>query len=124
MKKQDELKAETILDIANNLSEKDKKLIVKAFEFSKKAHAGEFRFTGEPYFVHTFETAKNIAEFGMDAECIASGFLHDSIEDGHTDEKHLQLALEELKFFANKVKVLGIYKRNPYRDKMKVFNNK
>ncbi|RLA80321.1 MAG: prephenate dehydratase, partial [Epsilonproteobacteria bacterium] len=39
--------------------------------------------------------------------------------DGHTDEKRLQLALDELRFFANEVKVLGVYKRNPYRDKMK-----
>ena len=111
MKKQDELKAETILDIANNLSEKDKKLIVKAFEFSKKAHAGEFRFTGEPYFVHTFETAKNIAEFGMDAECIASGFLHDSIEDGHTDEKALQAEFgNEIAFLVESVSKLGTLK--------------
>lgn len=42
--------------------------------------------------------------------------------DGHTDEKNLQLALEELRFFANEVKILGVYKRNPYRDKMKTFN--
>lgn len=42
--------------------------------------------------------------------------------DGHTNEKNLQLALEELKFFANEVKILGVYKRNSYRDKMKTFN--
>ncbi|MEA3290191.1 MAG: prephenate dehydratase, partial [Campylobacterota bacterium] len=39
--------------------------------------------------------------------------------DAHTDEKHLQLALNELRFFANEVKILGVYKRNSYRDKMK-----
>lgn len=39
--------------------------------------------------------------------------------DGHIDQKSLILALEELKFFAYEVKVLGVYKRNPYRDKMR-----
>lgn len=42
--------------------------------------------------------------------------------DGHTSEKKLQLALEELKFFAKNMKQLGIYKRNSYRDIMKTFN--
>ena len=39
--------------------------------------------------------------------------------DAHIDEKKLQLALEELNFFADEVKLLGVYKRNSYRDKMK-----
>jgi prephenate dehydratase len=38
---------------------------------------------------------------------------------GHIDEKNLQFALDELSFFANEIKVLGVYKRNSYRDKMK-----
>lgn len=42
--------------------------------------------------------------------------------DGHISERKLQLALEELKFFAKDMKQLGIYKRNPYRDVMKTFN--
>ncbi len=42
--------------------------------------------------------------------------------DGHISEKKLQLALEELKFFAKDMKQLGVYKRNPYRDVMKTFN--
>lgn len=42
--------------------------------------------------------------------------------DGHSSQKELQLALEELKFFAKDVKSLGVYKRNCYRDIMKTFN--
>lgn len=42
--------------------------------------------------------------------------------DGHINEKKLQLALEELKFFAKDMKQLGVYKRNSYRDIMKTFN--
>ena len=42
--------------------------------------------------------------------------------DAHTSEKRLQLALEELKFFAKDVKQLGVYKRDEYRDIMKTFS--
>jgi len=42
--------------------------------------------------------------------------------DGHTDEKRMKFAMEELDFFANEVKFLGVYKRNSYRDIMKTFN--
>lgn len=35
--------------------------------------------------------------------------------EGHPEEKHVQLALEELGFFTNKVRVLGIYHADPAR---------
>ena len=41
--------------------------------------------------------------------------------DGHIKERKLQLALEELRFFAKDVKQLGVYKRDAYRDVMKTF---
>ncbi|WP_207458022.1 prephenate dehydratase [Azospirillum sp. SYSU D00513] len=35
--------------------------------------------------------------------------------EGHPDERSLQLALEELSFFAREVKILGVYPANPFR---------
>ncbi|MAD43236.1 MAG: prephenate dehydratase [Arcobacter sp.] len=43
--------------------------------------------------------------------------------DGHISERRLQLAIEELKFFAKDMKQLGIYKRDSYRDIMETFKN-
>ncbi|MCK5110029.1 MAG: prephenate dehydratase [Arcobacteraceae bacterium] len=60
-----------------------------------------------------------LESYSMTGSMDASQFHVDI--DGHTDEKYLQLALEELRFFANEVKILGVYKRDPYRDKMKTF---
>ncbi|MGA1933555.1 prephenate dehydratase [Arcobacter sp. YIC-464] len=37
---------------------------------------------------------------------------------GHTDEKRLQLALDELRFFVEELKIIGVYERHEYRDKM------
>jgi len=39
--------------------------------------------------------------------------------DGHIEQKNLKLALDELGFFAYEMKVIGVYERNCYRDKMK-----
>ena len=38
--------------------------------------------------------------------------------DGHPDERALKLALEELTFFAEEVKILGVYPANPFRKEM------
>ncbi len=62
-----------------------------------------------------------LESYSMTGSMDASQFHVDI--DGHIDEKRLQLALDELKFFATKVKLLGVYKRNIYRDKMKTFDS-
>ncbi|MDD3342143.1 MAG: prephenate dehydratase [Sulfurospirillaceae bacterium] len=38
--------------------------------------------------------------------------------NGHPDEKALHLALEELRYFAKEIKILGIYEKHPYRSSM------
>ena len=43
--------------------------------------------------------------------------------DGHISQKKLELALEELNFFAKDMKILGVYNRNEYRDTMRTFSN-
>jgi GTP diphosphokinase / guanosine-3',5'-bis(diphosphate) 3'-diphosphatase len=69
---------------------KDIELIMHAYNFALKAHQGQTRFSGEPYFIHVFETAKNLARYGMDAETVAAGFLHDTIEDTEVTDKELE----------------------------------
>lgn len=65
-------------------------LITKAHAFSEHAHEGQKRFTGDPYFVHTYETGRNLAVFGMDAQTIAAGLLHDVLEDAGVTEADLE----------------------------------
>ncbi|MEA4910683.1 MAG: RelA/SpoT family protein [Candidatus Elulimicrobiales bacterium] len=72
------------------LEKEDKILIEKAFEFAKKAHEGHLRKSGEPYFVHCVETAKNIARQNMDVNTIAAGLLHDTLEDVDVSEEILK----------------------------------
>lgn len=71
-------------------SKKDMDLITRAYNFALKAHHGQTRFSGEPYFIHVFETAKNLARYGMDAETIAAGLLHDILEDTNVTDKEFE----------------------------------
>ncbi len=69
---------------------KDVDLIMHAYDFALKAHQGQGRLSGAPYFVHVFETAKNLARYEMNATTIAAGFLHDVLEDTQTSEHELE----------------------------------
>lgn len=80
-----------ILDlIADRINKKEEELIVRAYNFAEKAHTGQKRMSGDPYFFHVFETAKILAELGMDAETIAGGLLHDVLEDTEIKEEMIE----------------------------------
>ena len=85
-----------------------KDLIRKAFEFAEIAHEGHSRKSGEPYFYHLVETAKNLAELGMGARVIAAGLLHDSVEDGMASSESLRVTFgDEITFLVDGVTKLG-----------------
>src|SRR5580700_1781948 len=67
--------------VGQNRPNDDLELIRKAYEFSKKHHAGQTRASGEPYLVHPLEVALVLAEMKLDPVAIAAGLLHDSVED-------------------------------------------
>jgi len=91
--------------------DKGKQVIEKAFVVAKKAHEGQLRASGEPYFNHVFATGMNLAEFGTDATTIAAGLLHDTIEDTDvTEEEILEQFGEEIVFLVNGVTKLGTLK--------------
>jgi GTP pyrophosphokinase len=56
-------------------------LIERAYHFSERMHQGQTRRSGEPYFVHPVEVAKLISDMKLDVPSIATGLLHDTVED-------------------------------------------
>ena len=83
-------------------------LITKAFETAEQAHEGHLRYSGDPHFVHVYETAKTLAELGMGPKTIAAGLLHDSIEDTDLTEEELEKEFgSEVLFLVQGVTKLG-----------------
>ena len=53
----------------------------KAYNFAIKAHSNQKRDSGDPYSVHPIEVANILTELKLDTATIATGLLHDTIED-------------------------------------------
>lgn len=91
-----------------NLTDTDRSLIERAYHFSESAHMGQERHSGEPYFIHVYQTAKNCARFGMNAPVIAAGLLHDVLEDTEvTPEQMTEEFGEEITNLVQGVTKLG-----------------
>ena len=97
-----------LISLMRNSSARDAELVKKAFSFAERAHANHFRNSGEPYFVHLFETAKILSELGAGGAVIAAGLLHDSMEDtGVKREDIVKEFGEEIAFLVEGVTKLG-----------------
>ncbi|MFT3973675.1 MAG: bifunctional (p)ppGpp synthetase/guanosine-3',5'-bis(diphosphate) 3'-pyrophosphohydrolase [Amaricoccus sp.] len=59
----------------------DSGLIEAAYEYGRKMHQGQFRSSGEPYFMHPVAVAMLLAEMKLDDATIVTALLHDTIED-------------------------------------------
>jgi RelA/SpoT family (p)ppGpp synthetase len=53
----------------------------KAYNFAVKAHSNQKRDSGDPYSVHPIEVANILTDLKLDSATIATGLLHDTIED-------------------------------------------
>ena len=55
----------------------------KAYNFALKAHEKQKRDEGSPYIIHPIAVANILTELKLDSATIATGLLHDTIEDTH-----------------------------------------
>ncbi len=79
------VRLEDILEkVSSYNSSADLDLIKKAYVFSGIVHQGQTRLSGEPYLSHPLEVANILASLKMDATTVATGLLHDTVEDTHT----------------------------------------
>jgi len=100
-----------IFELTGELKPKDMELIDKAYDFAKKAHEGQKRNSGEPYFNHVFATAKTLAKLGMDADTISAGLMHDVLEDTEIKEEEMEKEFgKNIVFLVNGVTKLGALK--------------
>ncbi|MFH1402563.1 MAG: HD domain-containing protein [Patescibacteria group bacterium] len=97
-----------IISFMESTTKGDEDLIEKAFNFAVKAHGGQTRYSGEPYFNHAYETGKTLAKLGLGATVVSAGLLHDVIEDGNTTPEELEKEFsQEIAFLVDGVSKLG-----------------
>ena len=63
------------------MSDEDRAMLERAFEFANAAHKGQCRKSGEPFIIHPIEVGIILSDLRMDAETICAALLHDTVED-------------------------------------------
>ncbi|MGH7648727.1 MAG: HD domain-containing protein, partial [Gemmatimonadaceae bacterium] len=70
-------------DLADDpaLERLDTELLARAYQFGRQAHQGQKRSSGDDYVSHCVAVAKILAELHLDSITVASGLIHDVVED-------------------------------------------
>src|ERR1700752_1034624 len=71
--------------VATNHAQADLDLLRRAYLFSAREHKGQKRASGESYLVHPLEVANILADMKLDEVSVATGLLHDVVEDTLVD---------------------------------------
>jgi GTP pyrophosphokinase len=80
------IRIEDVIDkVEKNRPGADIELIRRAYLFSALHHRGQKRASGEPYLVHPLEVAEILADMRLDDVSVATGLLHDVVEDTLVD---------------------------------------
>jgi GTP diphosphokinase / guanosine-3',5'-bis(diphosphate) 3'-diphosphatase len=75
---------QTIAELQHKISSysaPDQDRIMSAARQSEVLHQGQYRDSGEPYFIHPLQVAEILIDMKLDATTIASALLHDVLED-------------------------------------------
>jgi GTP pyrophosphokinase len=70
--------------------EADEDLLNRAYVYAMMAHGSQLRASGDPYFHHPVEVAGILAGLKLDSASIATGLLHDTVEDTGATLKEIQ----------------------------------
>jgi len=70
-----------LTQIKKYMDDPDLAIVIKAYEYAKKAHQGQNRHSGEPFVNHPLGVAYILAELELDIVSIAGALLHDVVED-------------------------------------------
>ncbi|WP_223591209.1 RelA/SpoT family protein [Neobacillus bataviensis] len=112
------LTADQVIDKTRKyLNEEHVELVKKAYEFAKHAHREQYRKSGEPYIIHPIQVAGILADLEMDPATVASGFLHDVVEDTNVSLKDIEVAFNaEVAMLVDGVTKLGKIKYKSHEE--------
>jgi guanosine-3',5'-bis(diphosphate) 3'-pyrophosphohydrolase len=105
------LRFEDILEKVESYHPKvDEEMLRKAYVVSAHAHRHQLRSSGEPYLVHPLNVAMILAEMRLDEVSIATGLLHDVLEDTEmTKERLAELFGPDVAHLVDGVTKIGRY---------------
>jgi GTP pyrophosphokinase len=63
------------------LSQEERELLRRAYNYAKEAHQGQKRRSGDPYFTHVLAAAVMVARWQLDPTTVVAALLHDVAED-------------------------------------------
>ncbi len=72
---------EELNTLTDYLKEDEKQKVFQALKLSETAHSDQLRKSGDPFIIHPLEVAKILTSIKLDADSIAAGLLHDTVED-------------------------------------------
>lgn len=82
MAKPKELSQVDVMDLCRlYMNEEHLAFVQRAYDFAAYVHHDQIRQSGQPYIIHPIQVAGILAELKMDPETVASGYLHDVVED-------------------------------------------
>src|SRR5919106_2121241 len=81
---------EIVEKVAHNHPQADLDLLRRAYFFSAREHKGQTRASGEPYLVHPLEVANILADMRLDEVSVATGLLHDVVEDTLAEREEIR----------------------------------
>ena len=91
-----------LISLLPHISAEDTALLVRAYDFAREIHSDKKRLSGEPYIIHSFETAKTLAGLRLDIPTVAAGLLHDTLGDeGLSRDKLAKEFGEEIAFLVD-----------------------
>jgi GTP pyrophosphokinase len=64
--------------------------ILRAAELSEQLHEGQYRDSGEPYFVHPLQVAEILVDLRLDSPTVIAALLHDVLEDTSMSREELR----------------------------------
>ena len=72
---------ERMLEYLSYLSPADVELVRQAWQYADKAHANQWRSSGDPYITHPIAVTTICAHWKLDAPALMAALLHDAMED-------------------------------------------
>jgi len=84
LKMMEKYPADELINKLDYLKGEDIKEVRDTVDFIIKKHEGQFRKSGEPYYIHPIEAAKTLADLKLDKTSIIAALLHDVVEDTDT----------------------------------------